>query len=41
MKPANFVGCAPSQTADFLNDIIAPLLKSNKGALGISAEITV
>lgn len=41
MKPENFVGRAPQQTADFLSEVIKPILDSNKDLLGINVEINV
>ena len=41
LKPANFVGRAPEQTADFLNEVINPILEENKDLLGVDVEINV
>ena len=41
MKPENFVGRASQQTADFLSEVIKPILDSNKDLLGINVEINV
>lgn len=41
MKPENFVGCAPAQTSEFLEQIVKPVLEKNKNLLGITAEINV
>lgn len=41
LKPANFVGRAPQQTADFLNEVIKPILEKEKDLLGINVEINV
>ena len=41
LKPENFVGRAPQQTADFLNEVIKPILDENKDLLGVDVEITV
>lgn len=41
LKPANFVGRAPQQTADFLNEVIKPILEKEKDLLGIDVEINV
>ena len=41
MKPENFVGCAPAQTSEFLEQMVNPVLEKNKHLLGISAEINV
>lgn len=41
MKPENFVGCAPVQTTEFIQQEVAPVLEKNKELLGITAEINV
>lgn len=41
MQAENYVGCAPAQTTDFLETVIAPILEKNKDCLGITAEIHV
>uniref|UniRef100_UPI0028047F64 lyase family protein n=1 Tax=uncultured Eubacterium sp. TaxID=165185 RepID=UPI0028047F64 len=41
LKPANFVGRAPEQTADFLKEVVAPILEENKELLGVEVEINV
>lgn len=41
MKPANFVGRAPEQTAEFLREVIAPIIEENKALLGAKVEINV
>ena len=41
MSPINFVGRAPSQTAEFFNECIDPILEAEKDALGLHAEINV
>ncbi len=41
MKPENYVGCAPMQVDDFLNDYVKPVLDANKDLLGVSAQINV
>ena len=41
LKPENFVGRAPEQTADFLNEVIKPILDENKELLGVNVEINV
>ena len=41
MKPENYVGRAPEQTADFLNEVIKPILDKNKELLGVEVEINV
>ncbi len=41
MKPENFVGRAPQQVEDFLNDFVKPALEKNKDLLGVEVEINV
>lgn len=41
MKPANFVGRAPGQVDDFINEVVTPILTENKELLGIDVEINV
>ena len=41
LKPENFVGRAPEQTTDFLNEVIKPILDENKDLLGVDVEINV
>ena len=41
MKPENFVGRAPEQVEDFLNDYVKPVLEANKDLLGVEVEINV
>lgn len=41
MEPSNFVGRAPEQTKEFLDECIQPLLEKNKSSLGIKVEINV
>lgn len=41
MDPKNFVGRAPVQTEEFLEEVIAPILEENKELLGLKAEINV
>ena len=41
MKPENFVGRAPQQVEDFLNDYVKPVLEVNKDLLGVEVEINV
>ncbi len=41
MEPKNFVGRAPVQTEEFLDEVIAPILEQNKELLGLKAEINV
>ena len=41
MKPENFTGCAESQTEDFLNTVVKPIIEANRDALGMHGEVTV
>ncbi|MDO4553788.1 MAG: adenylosuccinate lyase [Lachnospiraceae bacterium] len=41
MEPKNFVGRAPEQTQEFLDEVVAPILEQNKEELGMEAEINV
>ena len=41
LKPENYVGRAPEQTADFLKDVVNPILEKEKDLLGIDVEINV
>lgn len=41
LKPENFVGRAPEQTADFLNEVVSPILAKEKDLLGVDVEINV
>lgn len=41
MKPENFVGRAPQQTEEFIQDYVRPVLDANSELLGMKAEINV
>ncbi|HIX73324.1 MAG TPA: adenylosuccinate lyase, partial [Candidatus Anaerobutyricum stercoripullorum] len=41
MKPENFVGRAPQQTEEYIDEYIRPVLEANKDILGMKAEINV
>lgn len=41
MDPTNFVGRSVQQTAEFIEEIIKPILDKNKDILGITGEVTV
>lgn len=41
MKPENFVGRAPWQVEEFLDQVVQPILDTNKDILGMKAEINV
>ena len=40
-EPKNFVGRAPQQVEDYLNDYVKPVIEANKELLGIEVEINV
>ena len=41
MDPTRYTGCAAMQTKEFLDGVIAPILKENAEILGMKAEINV
>ena len=41
MRPENFVGRAPEQVSDFLNEFVYPIVEKNKELLGVKVEINV
>lgn len=41
MRPENYVGRAPEQVAEYLENVIKPILDENKDELGVKAEINV
>ena len=41
MDPGRYVGRAPSQVAEFVEDVVKPILEENKELLGVKAEIHV
>ncbi len=41
MEPARYVGRAPKQVEEFLEEVIQPVLNKNQEILGMKAEITV
>ncbi len=41
MDPTRYTGCAAMQTKEFLDGVIAPILKENAEILGLKAEINV
>ncbi|MBR1508881.1 MAG: adenylosuccinate lyase [Eubacterium sp.] len=41
MKPILYVGRAPEQTEEFINEVIKPVLDANSDELGLTAEINV
>ncbi len=41
MDPKRYIGRAPEQTEDYLNEVVRPLLEEHKEDLGMKAEISV
>ena len=41
MDPARYVGRAPKQVEEFLEEVIGPILEENREILGMTAEISV
>ncbi len=41
MQPSKYVGCAPQQVTQFLNQMVAPVLTEHKELLGMKADIHV
>ena len=41
LEPENFVGRAPEQTEEFLDEVVQPILDANRDILGMTAEINV
>ncbi len=41
MEPSRYVGRAPQQTEEFVQEVIAPILEANRDVLGMTAEINV
>ena len=41
MDPKKYVGRAPKQVEEFLDEVIRPVLKENEELLGVKAEINV
>lgn len=41
LKPGNYIGRAPEQTEEFINDFIKPVLDANSELLGIKVELSV
>ena len=41
MEPSRYVGRAPRQVEEFLDEVIRPVLEENKEVLGMRAEILV
>lgn len=41
IDPKKFIGRAPGQVVEFINEYVKPILEDNKDMLGVTAEITV
>ena len=41
MEPSRYVGLAPKQVEEFLEEVINPILKENEEVLGMTAQINV
>ncbi len=41
LKPENYVGRAPQQTEEFIDNVVQPILDENKELLGMTAELSV
>ena len=41
MDPKKYVGRAPKQVDEFLDEVVRPILKENADLLGVKAEINV
>ena len=41
MKPENYVGRAPEQVTEYLENVVRPVLEENREELGVKAEINV
>ncbi len=41
MDPSRYVGRAPEQVDEFLEEVIRPILEANRELLGVKAEINV
>lgn len=41
MEPSRYVGRAPQQVEEFLEEVIRPILEENQEILGMTAEINV
>lgn len=41
LKPENYVGRAPQQTEEFINEVVNPILEANKELLGVKVELNV
>ena len=41
LEPKNFVGRAPEQTKEFIEEVVQPVLDANAELLGMTAQINV
>ena len=41
MDPKRYVGRAPQQVDEFLEEVVRPILEENKEVLGVKAEILI
>jgi adenylosuccinate lyase len=41
MKPESYIGRAPQQTEEFVNEVVKPILEENKELLGVKVELSV
>ena len=41
MEPMRYVGRAPRQVEEFLEEVVGPILDANRDVLGMKAEINV
>ena len=41
LVPENYVGRAPEQTEEYLNEFVKPVLDANRALLGEKAELNV
>lgn len=41
MKPESYIGRAPRQTEEFVNEVVRPILEENKELLGVKVELSV
>ena len=41
MDPSRYVGRAPKQVEEFLEEVVNPILEANKELLGMTAQINV
>ncbi len=41
MKPESYIGRAPQQTEEFINEVVQPILDANKDDIGVKVELSV